>query len=111
MARIVDLRGAISGRGYPPETRGVVTVDVTDPWPGGPNGTYRIEVANGEAVVEPTDVAADITIDVGALSALAIGRFTAEALGRAGRLEGSPASIARIGSMLAAPMPQIADDF
>ena len=111
MARIVDLPSAHSGRGYLGEMSGSVTVQVADPWPGGSSGTWRIEVADGGATAEPTNRDAQIIIDVGALSALAIGRFSAEALARAGRLQGPPAAIAQLGALLAAPRPQIADDF
>ena len=111
MTRIVDLERALAARGYLGTSRGEVTVRVTDPWPGGISGTWEIEVADGEASVRRTAGDADVTIDVGALSALNIGRFTASALARAGRLTGSPAAGERLGALLAAPLPQISDDF
>lgn len=111
MVRIVDLERALAARGYLETSRGAITVRVTDPWPGGIDGTWEIEVADSKADVRRAAGDADVTLDVGALSALNIGRFTASALARAGRVSGSPAAGERLGALLAAPAPQFSDDF
>ena len=110
MTRIVDLEAAIAARGFAATSGGAVRVRVTDPWPHGASGDWEIEVADGIGRALP---AADpeVTIDIGALSALGIGRYSADALVMAGRITGSPHAIAQLGALLSAPAPQLTDDF
>ncbi len=118
MFRIVDLAAAVAGRGYPGDRNGSIEIDVEDPWPGGCSGRWRISVeaidgratridAHGSAV----GAADRVSTDIGALSALMIGRFTASTLAGAGRMGGSPAALATLDSLLASPTPQMDDDF
>ena len=110
MHRIVDVPAAFAQRGYAPSVSGSVSVAVTDPWPMGTGGSWTISVGDGSGAAAPA-ARASIALDIGALSALAIGRFTVEALGAAGRIAGPHDEVALLGSMLAAPMPQLTDDF
>ena len=49
---------------------------------------------DGRSRVEPTKDAADVTTDIGTLGVMLIGRLTAGALARAGRLTGDAQAIA-----------------
>ena len=110
MHRIVDIPSAFAERGYSPNTSGSVSVVVRDPWPTGATGNWTITIHDGVGSAVPA-AAASIALDIGALSALTIGRFSVGALATAGRIEGPRAEIARLGDLLAAPIPQLTDDF
>ncbi|MGZ4676567.1 MAG: GNAT family N-acetyltransferase [Acidimicrobiia bacterium] len=110
MHRIVDLPGAMAARGFSPALKGSVTVEVTDPWAGGTAGAWRLEVADGTGAAERVETA-ELRTDVGALSALAIGGFSASQLVAAGRLHGPEGKVAMLAGLLGAPPPQITDDF
>ncbi len=110
MHRIVDLPAVAAARGFPVGVRGAVTFRVTDPWPGGVGGTWRLEVADGAgAVVSAADAA--VALDVGALSALSVGGASVDELRRAGRIEGPADELAVLGTLLAAPQPVMTDEF
>ncbi len=111
MTRVVDLAATVAGRGYLTAAADALTVDVTDPWPGGASGTWRLEVSGETGYAQPTTADASLRIDIGALSALMIGRFTAEQLLASGRLRGDPHDARRLGGMFTAPLPVLADDF
>ncbi len=111
MTRIVDLAATTAGRGYLDVASDAVTLDVTDPWPGGSTGRWRIEMTDERGHAEPTTAEATLQIDIGALSALMIGRFTAEQLVVAGRLRGDHHDALRLGQMMASPPPVLTDDF
>jgi predicted acetyltransferase len=89
-----------------------VAVHLTDPWSDGVGGAWRLECADGTGTATPTtEGEAALTADVGALSALTIGGFTAGDLLGSGRLQGDPAAIATLAAMFATPAPRISDDF
>ncbi|MEP6625573.1 MAG: sterol carrier protein domain-containing protein, partial [Acidimicrobiia bacterium] len=112
MTRIVDLPATVAGRGYlTGRADAVVVVGVTDPWLGGSSGTWRLQAGGGTGHAEPTTDDPTVHVDIGALSALMIGRFTAEQLVGAGRLQGDRHDALRLGEMFAAPLPILADDF
>lgn len=110
MHRIVDLPAAFAQRGYSPNASGSVAVAVTDPWPLGTSGSWMITVGDGYGAAAPA-ASASITLDIGALSAVTIGRFSVGALAAAGRIDGPDDEVARLGDLLAAPTPQLTDDF
>ena len=118
MFRMVDVAGAISGRGYPGVGNGSVSVQIHDPWPRGCTGTWSISVEDGSgraARVSPADAAdagADTVVtDIGALSALMIGRFSTHTLLATGRMWGSPGAVEALGRLLSSPPPVLDDDF
>ena len=84
--RILDVAAALSGRQY--EEDGSVSITVTDPFRPGTSGSYRIDVADGQATVTPCDEG-DIGMDIEVLGAAFLGGADALAYWRAGRIDGS----------------------
>ncbi len=89
--RILDVAPALEGRSY--AGAGSVTFELTDefcPWNA---GTWRLTVPGGGAVASveavaagAADAAADLALDISALSTLYLGAFTFAELARAGRI-------------------------
>ena len=90
MIRIADVAKFWSQ--IPAATAGALNVAVT--LPEGATETYCVTAVNGISRVEPTQDAADVTTDIGTLGVMLIGRLTAGALARAGRLTGDAEAIA-----------------
>ena len=112
MHRIVDVPGAVGARGFPVGVAGTVTVLVTDPLTPGAASAWRISVDDRVGSATPADDGAvEVTLDVGALSALAIGGTTVGLLRNAGRLVGDDDAVARLGGLFQTPAPAITDDF
>ncbi len=112
MHRIVDLPNAISRRGFLVDANGEIALQIQDPWAGGTGGTWTITVVDGVGMARPSPgVEPEVALDIGALSALYIGRFSAASLVGAGRATGDQAAVERLGRLLAAPNPVMADDF
>lgn len=110
MHRIVDIPAAFAQRGYAPNASGSVSVAVTDPWPMGTSGSWTITVGDGTGAATPA-ADASIALDIGALSALSIGRFSVTTLAAAGRINGPRDEVVRLGDLLGAPRAQLTDDF
>ena len=116
MFRIVDVAGAIGGRGYPGVGNGSVSVKIRDPWPNGCSGTWTLTVEDGQgsgvaAPASAANVGDAVETDVGALSALMIGRFSTTTLRSAGRMQGSDEAVDTLGRLLHSPPPVLDDDF
>ena len=115
MFRIVDVAGAIGGRGYPGVGNGSVSVQIRDPWPGGCSGTWTLSVEDeaGHAVLadSATGAANAVVTDIGALSALMIGRFSTTTVRQAGRMQGSDEAVDTLSRLLHSPPPVLDDDF
>ena len=96
MHRIVDVPGAIAARGFPAGVAGSVDRRrrVRSAHARRHGGlASRSTAAHGTAVAADAD-AAEVTLDIGALSALAIGGTTVGLLRRAGRLDGPDDALA-----------------
>jgi predicted acetyltransferase len=115
MHRIVDLPGFAAVRATAADAAAPIVVAVHDPWPGGVGGTWRLGAAAGrltaEAADDVTGARAAVTLDVGGLSALAVGGTSVGALDAAGRVHGDADAVRALGRLLAAPPPCISDDF
>ena len=116
MFRIVDVAGAIGGRGYPGVGNGSVSVHIRDPWPNGCSGTWTLTVENGQGSAGAAPPSAGgvgnaVVTDIGALSALMIGRFSTTTLRDAGRMQGSDDAVDTLGRLLHSPPPVLDDDF
>ena len=110
MHRIVDLPGAIAARRFPEGLAETVDVCVTDPVGGA--RTWTISVAGGAGTAVTVAAGAHVVrLDIGALSALAIGGTTVGLLQTGGRIEGPDDARARVASILAAPTPIMTDEF
>ena len=115
MFRIVDISGAIGGRGYPGVGNGSVSAQIHDPWPGGCTGAWTITVEDGAGHCVPAASASNppdaVVTDIGALSALMIGRFSTTTLLTTGRMQGSHDALNTLGRLLSSPPPVLDDDF
>jgi predicted acetyltransferase len=112
MHRIVDVPGAVANRGFPVGVAGGVTVLVTDPLTPGAGSAWRISVEEGAGMATPADDGGvEVTLDIGALSALAIGGTTTGLLRNASRLTGDDDAVARLGGLFQTPTPVISDEF
>lgn len=98
-ARLLDVPAALAARGWlgPP---GACVLEVHDAL-GLAGGRWRLEVADGRASVEASTARADVTCDVGALSAAYLGETPLVVLAAAGRVRGGPAAVARLSAQLA----------
>lgn len=85
--RIVDVEGALAGRGY--SSDGSIRLGVEDdrltPWN---NGVYELNVTDGIATVSKTDAKPDIQLSLKTLASLYTGYRTATDLANWGFLEG-----------------------
>jgi predicted acetyltransferase len=72
--RLLDIEKALGARAY--EHDGDIVLEITDELAGEPGpaaGTYRLSIQGGTATCARTDADADLTIDVGMLSAAYLG--------------------------------------
>ena len=95
--RIVDVPGALTARGY--DGDGTVTIEVLDPLFEENSATWTMEVAGGEAQVERTGAAPDVTLGIAELGAVYLGEFTFGEMAAAGRASGDAAGLARADSL------------
>ncbi|WP_194903441.1 GNAT family N-acetyltransferase [Quadrisphaera sp. INWT6] len=101
-ARLLDVPAALAARGWlgPP---GACVLEVHDAL-GLAGGRWRVDLdgsAPGRLAATPTDAAADVVLDVGALSAAYLGETSLVALHAAGRVAGERAAVARLAAQLA----------
>ena len=83
--RLLDVPAALAARSYAAEGELVFEVrDATCQWVG---GRYRLKAGAGEARCEPSTAAADLALDVAALSGAYLGGPGFGTLARAGRIE------------------------
>jgi predicted acetyltransferase len=110
MLRLVDLPAALRARPWPSGVAGQVTLQVEDPacpWNG---GSWRLELAGGEARVEPAPAAGSATADVRGLASLFTGFVGPEDLVRAGLLRGfDPDALDLLRAAFASPRPWTAE--
>ncbi|MDO8383279.1 MAG: GNAT family N-acetyltransferase [Microbacterium sp.] len=84
--RILDVPGALAGRGY--AAAGTQVIAVSDPL-GFAEGTWMLEIGtDGEARVTPTDATPQVSMPVASLAALYLGGVHAATLRSAGQLTG-----------------------
>lgn len=98
--RIVDVEGAMAGRGY--NCDGEIEFSVLDdpltPWN---NGSYRVSVNDGTAAVTRIGTASALTLSIKALASAWCGRHRLSQLASWGLLEGDAAAISRADQLLA----------
>jgi predicted acetyltransferase len=110
MLRVVDLPGAVAGRGWHPDARGQVHLAVVDehaPWN---HGTWVLEVADGGARATP---GGDGTVEasIGGLSSWWSGYATASRLARTGHLASADRRSLTTMDGLIAAVPSVLPDF
>ncbi|WP_323171772.1 GNAT family N-acetyltransferase [Natrialba sp. PRR66] len=93
MVRIVDVAEVLSSLSYPTSSETALTLSVTDPLAEWNDGLFELTVADGRArcgrvsETRDNDATADATLDIAALSELAVGTRSATDLARTNRLE------------------------
>ncbi|GLW68690.1 UPF0256 protein [Kitasatospora phosalacinea] len=82
-ARVLDVPGALTARGW--STDGTLVLDVDDPFLG-EHHRHLLTVRDGRAECTPTDLAPDLSLDVSDLGSILLGGTTPSTLVRAGHL-------------------------
>ncbi len=112
MGRLVDVRAALRLQQPGPEKRGAANVAVTDhmaPWNA---GTWRVEFEGSAVSAEPTMAAADVELDIRALSQAWFGIPTLDEVRRAERVTvTSEPGYEALRDLLAGPPMWISDHF
>lgn len=110
MARGLDLRAAVTARGFPPTVSGETTLTVDDPLLPRWHGPWRLEVAGGRGRLEAAETA-EVRLDRRAVGPLFTGFRSAEGLAQLGLVSGPPAALASLSSFFAGPVPVLFDFF
>lgn len=110
MLRLLDVRAALSGRGYPPlsDEALVAVEDALFPENRGP---WRIVVRDGEAEVDRADGEHVRPIPVGALSAMFSGSLSPFDAVRLGLVDGHDPAVPVLDRLFAGPTPFMLDFF
>ena len=108
--RITDVEAALPQRPYgDADALTLAVVDEVCPWN---SGTYVLETTGEESSVARVDSEPDLTMPASSLAVLVSGHRSASFLGRAGRLDGDPAALARADRLFAtAHAPWCNDNF
>lgn len=110
MARGLDLAQAVAHRGFPPGLSAAVTVAVDDPLLPNARGPWRLEVADGQGALHPTETAA-VRLDARAVGPLFTGFHDPAQLALAGLVSGPPRALALLAAAFAGPPPLLVDFF
>jgi predicted acetyltransferase len=111
MLRLVDTAGAIAARGYAPELRAAVPLEIVDGACPANAGRCVLVVEDGSGRLEPGG-GGSIRLGVGALASLYSGFASTDALARAGLLTGgSAAERAALDAVFAGAPPWLLDEF
>jgi predicted acetyltransferase len=113
MSRILDVRAALEGRGYPEDVSGETTIGVRDPMFEENDGTFRLEAERGKLRVSRLGETPrpERAIAVGALSSLLAGYVTPSAAARAGLVDSGLPALDLLGRLFAGPAPWTPDFF
>lgn len=110
LLRVVDVRAALAGRGYPPDLETEVHLAVRDevcPWN---DGRFVLAVADGRGEVREGG-RSDVILDARGLAALYSGYLSPAALQQVGLAAGEPRALAAAGLPFAGPAPWMPDMF
>lgn len=104
MLRIVDVVGALSGRGWPPGAFGELHLSIRDSLLPGNEGNFVLHVGKEGAVVERGGEGR-LQLDISALGPLYSGYFSASILQELGKIEGDRPSLELADQLFTAPVP------
>jgi len=110
MLRIVDVAGALSARGYPPDVRGELHLEIEDEILADNAGRFVLHVEGGCGRVEPGG-RGTVRMHVRGLAVLYSGYLTPRGLLAAGMLTGETEAIDTASRIFAGPAPWCADQF
>jgi len=118
MLRIVDVKRALEGRGYPPAVRAAVTLEIRDDVLAHNTGRFRLEVAGGKAAVRRLRSSAGaeardaLTLDIRGLAALYSAHMQAREMARlTPYLDASSPQLAALEGIFSGPGPYMQDEF
>jgi len=114
MLRIIDVRGALEGRGWPAGLTAELVLDVRDDIVPANNAQWLLEIADGAASVSKTDAGASadaLSMDARGLAALYSGHLPPAALEQAGLLTGGQSARRLAAAAFAGPAPAMLDMF
>jgi predicted acetyltransferase len=98
MFRLVDVAGGLSALSYPPVNERVV-LEVRDDLRPRNDGCFELAVEDGQATCTAYDGPADLSLDVGRLSQLAVGYRDVSALVDAGQVRTDPETVERVAAL------------
>ncbi len=110
MLRVVDVRGALAVRGYPPALQAELSLEVRDDLLGWNAGRWTLTVSGGRGEVRPGGTG-DIKLDIRGLAPLYSGYLSAEEMQSTGLVEGTPDGLALTTLVFGGPSPWMADGF
>lgn len=110
MLRLVDLAGAMAGRGWPRGVNLTVDLEVRDEQAEWNEGTWQLNVADGKAEVREGG-AGNVRCTIHALASLYTGAFDARTLMRAGTLSAAEGDLDTLDLMFAGPPSTMWDYF
>ena len=110
MLRILDVRTALQGRGYPAGLSTELHLNVRDELLPRNHGRFILTVADGQATVEAGG-RGDLSIDIRGLAPLYTSMYTAEHLALVGLAEGDGEQLAQATLTFTGPAPWMNDRF
>lgn len=110
MLRIVDVRGALEARGYPPSLRTEVHFEIWDDVLPHNNGRFTLEVAEGRGRVRAGGDGS-VHLDIRGLAPLYTGHLSPAALQMTGHAKGSEHALAAAEAAFAGPETWMGDMF
>jgi len=112
MARLVDVERALAALDYPEGTSDTVALRVTDDLAEWNDASFELGVAAGHGTCTRVDERPDaVTVDVGALTQLAVGFRAASDLRRVGRLDGADDAVATLETLFPREEPFLREGF
>lgn len=110
MLRIVDVAGALSGRGYPAGVTGELHLDVRDELLVENAGRWVLRVDNGTGIAEKGGDGS-VSLDICTLASMYTGYLTPMALRGIGLIDGPEEQVRLAGAMFAGEAPACPDAF
>jgi predicted acetyltransferase len=110
MLRLLDVPGALEGRGYPAVSEEAV-IEVDDPMFPENRGPWRISAEDGKVSVSPTEGARVRPIAIGTLSSMYSGYLSPFDAARIGLMDADDPAVPALARLFAGPAPFMLDWF
>jgi predicted acetyltransferase len=110
MIRILDVRAALEQRGWPKGRSGELHLQIKDPLFEDNNGSFILNVENGQAKVEQGGQG-DLELSINSLAPLYTAHRSAESIALSSQAKGTAETLALATALFAAPAPGMPDMF